>query len=1315
MPRLRRSGRQPDVENDELPNQVAVVHNLQMPAIQRFEPNSDDWNLYHEMLEHYFNAQGINEEDIKKSVLINFIGTNSYAALRDLCAPTLPGAKSYVELCELMASHFSPTIIIYHERKKFYGAIKRSDEFISDFVIRLKGLASKCKFGADFNQILRDKFVTSMEERILERLCEESEHLTFENAIKIALRIECQTKIRRNHNREADVNFLKNESNMGDLSDEDVHFMNRNSKRNYNSNGQKSNWSKNSYAGNGTKQQGSSTDNPKCIHCGGKKHKSSDCLYKNATCYRCKQIGHIATICKLKTNVNFVQNPDQNTESCNVICPSVDIFNLENDNINNNPFSLKALVNEIEVWFHIDTGAGISAISGELYDQKFSHVPISKEIIRINGYSGESFKIRGVFHASIGCNGETNQVKIYIIENGGPPIFGRDFLKIFKFNFTTLNYIGSSVDKVNKLMSKYNSLFDDKLGEYKFKKIHLDLKPDAQPKFCRARPIPFAFKKSVDEELNILEKCGVISLIQSSDWGTPVVPVLKPNGKIRICGDYKATINKFLVNVQHPIPRIDDLFSKLQGGEVFSKLDFSRGYNQIVLDDESRKLVALSTHRGVFALNRLPFGISPAGHIFQREVEQVLLGIPNVINFIDDILVTGKNEKDHIQTLELVFDRLEKAGFKLEKQKCEFFKSEIKYLGFIISANGLNKNPDGLKAVLNAPVPINVNEVRSFCGFANYYGKFVQNMATTLHPIYQLLRKDIKFVWDDACKSAFDKIKSDITSDVVLCHFNPERLLVLTCDASNVGLSAILSHKFDGNETRPIAFASRTLTMAEKNYSTNHKEALAVVFGTKKYYQYLIGTKFILQTDHKSLLTIFNHNKGIPVMAAGRIQRWALYLSAFDFTIEHIKGGKNFSDALSRLPLSISGDTDLVEPENEQTYLNFITENFPIKSITYTQIKAETRKDRELATVFENIRNNNLANVPTNIGDINMGPYKLRSNELIIDGDVILWGYRVLIPKTLRQTILQDVHSSHMGIVKTKSICRSYFWWPGIDREIENLIRNCSACNILQPDPRKAELIPWVNPNISWSRIHLDYAGPFHGFYFLIIVDAYSKWIEVFKTKRPNAHFTLNHLYEVVTRYGLPHDIVTDNGTQFNNKDFLDFTKLFKIRHTFTPPGYPATNGQAESSVKIVKKVLKAVFMGTCRSDVDFILQKFLFDYRSTKHTVTGETPAKLLLNRELRTRFDLLKPPSPAKNIISSQQNQIKNYPGKGSRNFIVGEIVMVRDYTNSNRKSWADAKIIKINGPRTYMVKLSTSGRIIKRHLNQIRRGNDINSETQ
>lgn len=252
--------------------------------------------------------------------------------------------------------------------------------------------------------------------------------------------------------------------------------------------------------------------------------------------------------------------------------------------------------------------------------------------------------------------------------------------------------------------------------------------------------------------------------------------------------------------------------------------------------------------------------------------------------------------------------------------------------------------------------------------------------------------------------------------------------------------------------------------------------------------------------------------------------------------------------------------------------------------------------------------------------------FKLRKNELSVEYGCILWGFRVIIPAKLRNTILKQLHASHFGIVKTKALARSYVWWPKMDCDIEGLIANCVSCRLSQPSPEKSPLIPWKSTDTVWSRIHVDFAGPVREFYFLIIIDSFSKWVEVFKTKCITTNFTISKLRDVFGRFGLIDTLVSDNGRQFTSEEFKVLMRRNNIKHILTAPDHPATNGQAENFVKTFKKTLT----GNLREgeNLDGIISTFLVDYRSTKHCTTGESPAKLLLGREIKTRFSMLCPP---------------------------------------------------------------------------------------
>lgn len=257
----------------------------------------------------------------------------------------------------------------------------------------------------------------------------------------------------------------------------------------------------------------------------------------------------------------------------------------------------------------------------------------------------------------------------------------------------------------------------------------------------------------------------------------------------------------------------------------------------------------------------------------------------------------------------------------------------------------------------------------------------------------------------------------------------------------------------------------------------------------------------------------------------------------------------------------------------------------------------------------------------------------------------------------------------------------------------------------MQASPEKSALIPWVPNDAIWSRIHIDFAGPIRSFYFFVIIDSFSKFIEVFKTKEITTAFTINKLRETFARYGLVDTLVSDNGTQFTSNDFRQFLALNGIKHILTAPGHPSTNGQAENLVKTFKKSILANLDQNKDANLDQILCRFMMDYRNMTHCSTGESPAKIFFGRKLKTRFSLLKPPTTIEKIIDSQNNNIKHHKGNRNTKFYNGQKVMIRDYRNPNKPGWTQAIIREKQGPQSYSCILPHNNHVIKRHLDQIR----------
>ena len=332
--------------------------------------------------------------------------------------------------------------------------------------------------------------------------------------------------------------------------------------------------------------------------------------------------------------------------------------------------------------------------------------------------------------------------------------------------------------------------------------------------------------------------------------------------------------------------------------------------------------MTINTHKGLFRYTRLPFGVSVAPSVFQRTLESLLAGIPNVCIFLDDILVTGKTEAEHMENIRLVLQRLQNAGLKVNKQKCELFRSSVTYLGHRIDRHGLHPTTDKVEAIRNAHNPTNVKELKAWLGIVNYYGRYMENLSSKLAPLYMLLKKGVKWMWNKAQEDAFIEAKEALQSDALLVHFDPNKPLVLACHASPYGCGAVLSHQTpDGTER-----ASRSLSVAEKNYSQLDREGLSLIFGVKKFHRYLYGAHYTLLTDQRPLLGLLGENQPIPPNASGRIQRWALVLAGYNYTIRHRSGSTHENcDALSRLPLPTKPDVtpspaeyvELIEQLNE--------------------------------------------------------------------------------------------------------------------------------------------------------------------------------------------------------------------------------------------------------------------------------------------------------------------------------------------------------------------------------------------------------------
>ena len=1220
--------------------------------LQEFDTDLEPITAYLERVELYFSANGIGE-DKKLAILLSVIGPKTYGVLRNLLAPSRPQEKKFSEVTEVLIRHFEPKLIVIAERFSFYRRSQLVGESVADFVAELRRLARNCQFGDFLDEALRDRLVCGLQNEAIQRRLLTEAKLTFAGALELAKAQEA-AELQAKQFKDPDIGVHKLSRTR--LSEKD------------------------------TREQ--------CTHCGRRNHPPDQCRLKDCTCHKCGEKGHIARVCKNRSQAKWVgAEEDPGVEQSYVIsCVGK----------SHSPAMVaKVCINGSWIRMEVDTGAAVSIVSECTY-RGLRSVTLKKSRVFLRTYSAEPLVVLGEADVEVQYKGQPLKLRLIVVKGDGPSLMGREWIRRMEIDWKTLcrdsrlaiHQVPSQVlgSPVESLIQRYSDLFHNDLGKMRHFKATLKLLPDVQPKFHRPRPVPFALKEAVERELDRLEEAGVIEKVTHCEWAAPVVVVPKKNGTVRLCGDYKVSINQALMVDQYPLPKPSDLFAALSGGKWFTKLDLAQAYTQMELDEVSRQFVAINTHRGLYRYTRLPFGIASAPAIFQRAMDTILQGMSGVLCYLDDTLIVGKNKEEHLATVEEVLKRLQNEGLRVNKEKCCFLTTSVQYLGHRIDANGIHATGEKLDAVLMAPVPSSVPQLRSFLGMINYYSKFIPNLATLLNPLNELLRKDVQWKWTDQREQAFKQAKQCLTSPNVLVHYDPTLPIKLAGDASAYGIGAVISHTLPDGSERPIAFASRTLNASERNYAQLEKEALSLIFGVKKFHEYLYGHRFTLLTDHKPLTTILGPKTGVPPLAAARLQRWALLLSAYEYDLEFRPTAQHANaDGLSRLPLSIIADAGTATSDSDVFNVGQI-EALPV---TAMQLRKVTRQDPILSKVVTFTRNGWPSIVPENLK-----PYWTRRNELTVEGDCLMWGIRVVVPAKLQEHVLQELHKEHPGASRMKALARSYLWWPGLDKCLEEKAKSCLSCQEVKNNPPVAPLHPWIWPTQPWKRVHIDFAGPFKSHMFLVVIDAHSKWPEVKMMQSTTSQRTIEVLRELFSSYGLPEQVVSDNGPQFVSAEFETFMRNNGIKHIRCAPYHPSSNGLAERFIQTFKKAMLAGDREGC--DLKYRLCQFLLKYRSSPHTTTDVAPCELFLKRSMRTRLDMLKP--DLQRMVLDQQAHQKLIHDKHARGreFVVGQNVMVRNLLNGPK--WVSGVISERRGPLTYLVEVGPN-QYWRRHVDHIR----------
>ena len=829
------------------------------------------------------------------------------------------------------------------------------------------------------------------------------------------------------------------------------------------------------------------------------------------------------------------------------------------------------------------------------------------------------------------------------------------------------------IDCVKGLMANYQDIFsksDIDVGHSTSVKHRIDLY-DETPFKQRHRRIPPAMLDEVRDHIQQQLSAGIIRK-SHSPYSSNIVLVRKKNGQLRICIDYRQ-LNSRTVKDNYALPRIDEILQSLSGNRYFSVLDMKSGYHQIEIDEQHKERTAFTVGPlGFFEYNRMPMGLANAPATYQRVMEECLGDLHLRICFIylDDIIIFAKSFEEHLERLQMVFEKLREAGIKLSPKKCSLFMKRVRYVGHIVSESGIEPDGEKIAKVLDWPTPTSREQVRQFLGFIGYYRKFIQDFAKIARPLSDLLPSTVKktrgksksantssqndFCWRDNQEQAFQFLKAQLTQPPILAYPDHSRPFELHTDASSKGLGAVLYQEREGRH-HVIAYASRSLKKSERHYPAHKLEFLALKWAiTEKFKDYLHSQKFLVRTDNNPLTYVFTTAQ---LDATGH--RWVAALAAYDFVIKY-KPGKQMADAdaMSRHPVLTNTKNDktctlssesikaICQATRITTYIDTLPTNVEVMSQTATlpdmrsvDIKREQQHDPIISEWFYYVRHKQKPKKE----QLPLSPYHsalLRSFDKLCIRDGILCRevnsvdsqvkYQVVVPNSLVPDILYYLHNDmgHQGRDRTTSLVQDRFYWYGMTSDIDHWISNCTRClRRKTPTDTRAPMVS-ITTSQPLEMVCLDFLklerskGGFEDV--LVMTDHFTRYAVAVPTKNSTAKTTADVLYQqFIVKYGIPHKIHTDQGPNFESNLFQELCSIMGIKKSRTTPYHPMSNGQCERFNKSLVSMLSTLHPEQ-KKDWKTYIGPIVHAYNCTKHHTTGFSPFCLMFGREPNLPIDL-------------------------------------------------------------------------------------------
>lgn len=912
-----------------------------------------------------------------------------------------------------------------------------------------------------------------------------------------------------------------------------------------------------------------------------------------------------------------------------------ELFIKANSNVNQGEFLLE---HNIQLSPNVVVNKGIYTIENQvayialsnISDETVSFCPHVSDIIHVENL--DNFETKAA-NDSYFFNIENNASNIHDIMN--------------RLNTKDLNHEESK--QLFQVLSKFRHCFHNEEEKHMgISSVEHSIKTtDEIPVHTKSYRYPYCYSEEVQRQISKLLRQGIIQH-SSSPWSAPIWVVPKKpdktgNRKLRLVIDYRK-LNAKTIPDRYPIPNIESILDKLGKSNYFSTIDLASGFHQIPVNPKDIPKTAFSVENGKYEFKFMPFGLRNAPATFQRALDNILRELIGkcCLIYMDDIIVYGTSLQEHIVNLELVLNKLSDNNLKIQLDKCEFLQRSVHYVGHVIAPEGIFPNENYLKPIKTWPIPRDVKELRIFLGTLGYYRKFIRDYARITKPLtVQLKKENEKVVHTREFVEAFEKCRTILTSSDVLGFPDFDKQFIVTTDASQFAVGAVLSQKQNGKD-KPLAFASRTLTKTETNYSTIEKELLAIIFAVKYFRPYIYGRKFLLVTDHKPLTYIFSMSH-----ENARLIRWRLILSEFDFDIQHEKGKNNVvADGLSRIPIAgacnaatsiqtvhsadTSDDYFIKSSENPVNFFSnqiiFIqhqnestsTEEIFPKLIRHTIIK-KSFSEKNVLEIFKeklDFKRTNGILCPVELTQVIQNVFKeYFSNNRNLKISIT---HKLLedVCSDIEQTrIIEETHNrAHRGVEENYKVISRKFFFPQMKNKIRSFISLCKQCKLAKYNrkPFKIEIGATPIPTKPFQIVHMDIFIAANNL-FLTAIDKFSRFGILIPIKSRSVVDIRKALIKMLLTYQKPEMLVSDNEPSFKSIEIRSLLENQNIEVYYTATNKSESNGLVERFHSTLAEIFRCVRTKYPKYSVKELFKISVSLYNDTIHSATNFKPNEII------------------------------------------------------------------------------------------------------